>query len=70
MKGHIDLDLGENGFFIVTFANIEGRNRVFENRFFFSNMWVIYGILMRNVSHKKEKFLTVPIWGHLFSILK
>lgn len=68
-KGHIDLKLGAKGFFTVIFANLEDKERIFEEGPYFMNN---VGIFMRHWEDRynpdAEKLLAAPIWVRLFGL--
>jgi len=61
-KGSIDLHLGSKGFFIVVFANIEDKDKVFEGGPYF---YVAAGFYMRpwmmNFVLEQETFTSVSV---------
>lgn len=68
-KGHIDLKLGAKGFFTVIFANLEDKERIFEEGPYFMNN---AGLFMRDWEDRynpdAEKLLAAPIWVRFFGL--
>lgn len=68
-KGDIYLHLGSKGFFIVMFANIEDKERMFEGVPYFYAVAVLY---MRpwvmNFIPECETFTSVLVWIRLYSL--
>eukprot|EP00253_Pinus_taeda_P020851 PITA_20851 len=68
-KGHVDLKLGAKGFFTVIFANLEDKERIFEEGPYFMNN---AGLFMRHWEERynpdAEKLLAAPIWVRLFGL--
>lgn len=68
-KGHIDLKLGEKGFFTVIFSILEDKEIIFEGGPYFMNNSILF---MRhwedcyNPNH--ENMLAAPIWVRLFGL--
>ena len=64
------MKLGARGFFIVIFTSLEDKERVFENRpYFFNNGGLFTWHWEECYNPDQEKFLAVPIWVRLFSLL-
>ena len=69
-KGSIDLHLGLKGFFIVVFANIEDKDRVFEDGpYFFSAAGLYMRPWIMNFVPECETFTSVSVWVRLYSLL-
>eukprot|EP00253_Pinus_taeda_P004972 PITA_04972 len=70
-KGHIDLKLGVKGFFTAIFANLEDKERVFEEGPYFMNN---VGLFMKHWEERynpeNERMLVAPIWVRLFGLPK
>jgi len=68
-KGHIDLKLGAKGFFTLIFANLEDKERSFEEGPYFMHN---AGLFMRHWEDRynpdAEKLLAAPIWVRLYGL--
>lgn len=68
-KGHIDLKLGAKGFFTVIFANLEDKERVFEEGpYFMNNTGLFMKFWEERYNLEMEKMLAAPIWVRLFGL--
>lgn len=66
-KGHIDLKLGEKGFFIVIFSNLEDKERTFEGGpYFMKNAGLFLRHWEDRYNPNHEKMLVALIWVRLF----
>lgn len=68
-KGSIDLHLGSKGFFIVVFANIEEKDRMFEGGpYFYAVAGLYMQLWMMNFVPERETFTSILIWVRLYSL--
>jgi len=66
-KGHIELKLGAKGFFTAIFANLEDKERVFEEGpYFMNNAGMFMKFWEERYNPDNEKMQEAPIWVRLF----
>lgn len=69
LKGHIDLKLGEKGFFTVTFCNLEDKDKAFQDGpYFFNNAGLFIRCREECYNPNEENLLATPIWVQLFTL--
>eukprot|EP00253_Pinus_taeda_P036597 PITA_36597 len=68
-KGHIELKLGEKGFFTTIFANLEDKERVFEEGpYFMNNAGLFMKFWEERYNPDNEKMPEALIWVRLFGL--
>lgn len=61
-RGHIELKLGAQGFFMVIFSNLQDKERVFQNGpYFHNNVGLFMWYWEECYNLDKEKFLATPV---------
>ena len=68
-RGHIDLNFGARGFFIVIFTNLLDKERIFEwGPYFYNNAGLFLRQWEECYNLDQEQFLVAPVWVRLFGL--